>query len=61
MEDKVQVKLLEDIYSGGKGKRLYGSKNQTVSLVSIFSNVLIVQAECGNKFPVKTELTDFKI
>jgi len=60
MEDKVQVKLLQDIYSGGKSKKLYGLKNEMVSLISVFTNVLIVESESKNRYPVKVELTDYK-
>lgn len=59
MEDKVQVKLLEDIYSGGKGKVVYGLKNETVSLVSVMDEILIVENNNKNRFPVKANMTNY--
>ena len=57
MEYKVQIKLLEDAMSGNK--KLYAKKGDILTLISIFSNVLILQNEDGNKFPVKKEITDY--
>ena len=62
MEDKVQVKLLEDIYERrGKGKViLVGAKGDIVTLIGDHINILIVENADNYKFHVRTELTDYK-
>jgi len=60
MEDKTKIKLLEDIYSRGRDKSLYGLKGDSVFIISEFANVLIVENNKKNKFPVRIDRTDYK-
>lgn len=60
MEDKVQIELLEDIYSFGKDRALYGLRGDKVNVVAKFVNVLIVENKQKNKFPVRIDRTDYK-
>jgi hypothetical protein len=44
--------LLEDIFSYGKGCKLYGKKNDKVLIISVRMNVLIVEGKNNDRFPV---------
>lgn len=52
----MQVRLLEDILSFGRDRKLYGKKNERVMVVAEYGHVLIVEGKSG-RFPVLKSLT----
>lgn len=54
----MEVRILEDIHSHGKDRRLYAKKNEVLKVISVMGDVLIIQGK-RERFPTHKKNTNY--